>query len=119
MKIMRHIYTNRQAEQVRKDFLPYREKYAVAIKNGIRLASGDEKRLLDLSHKLTDYYVHRKLWDNYDDFSEAMHEADPFGMFNHRMSVAIRIVKIKDQKKDSTSRLHLSESSETSAKLVA
>ena len=99
------IYTAEQAEKVRQEFLPCREKYIAARKERIRLTPEDEKRLLDLSSRLTNYYVHKKVWASYNDFGEAMREASPFGMFNHRMSVAIRIVKIKDKRDPSANRL--------------
>lgn len=99
-KMPRKIYTDEQAEAVRQELLPYKAKYVAAFRSRTRLNLEDGRRFLELSHLLTGYYVHKKVWSNFSDFEEAMMEASLYGLHHHRMSVAIRIVKIKDQRRD-------------------
>lgn len=102
MKMSRKIYTAEQAERVKQELIPYNEKYVDARRKGIRFPWQDKNKLLSLCVRLTDYYVKQRIWDSYDAFENAMDEIHPErGVgYKHMMSVAIRIVKIKGQRRD-------------------
>jgi len=52
-------------------------------------------RINKLSGLIFHYYIDHKKWESIEEFDGSMREIDPFGFYNHRMSIAIRVLKIR------------------------
>jgi hypothetical protein len=87
--------SSEEIDLAREELMPLIARYRESEARQIPLGSRVTRRLLELSNKLSDYYVSAKEWVKYSDYLAAMREIDPFKMFHHRESLRSRVLALR------------------------